>query len=64
LDVIYLWLENKQLEFAERENKNPRRSNKDWLQDHIFTDIHEQFFYEFLIILSEWMLRLKDENAW
>jgi len=52
------------LEFAERENINLRRSNKDWLQDHIFIDIHEQFFAEFPIILSEWMLRLKDESAW
>jgi len=33
------------------------------LQDHIFFDTHEIFFYEFLIILSEWLLRLKDNNG-
>lgn len=64
LDVIYLWLEKKHLEFVERDNINPRRSNKDWLQDHMFTEIHEKFFCKFRIIMSEWMLRLKDENAW
>jgi len=44
LDIIYFWLEHKQLEVAKKDNINPKQSNKDWLQDHIFTDTHEQLF--------------------
>lgn len=51
------------MEFAEKENINPKQSTKDWLQDHILTDTHKKFFCEFTIILSEWMLRLKDNNG-
>lgn len=46
--------------FAAKENRSRRRSNKDWLQDHIFSDLHEHFFAKFPIFLSEWMLKLKD----
>ena len=35
---------SKEKEFAEQENKSPRLSTEDWLQKHIFTDIHTIFF--------------------
>lgn len=58
-NVIHEWLKKKQLEFDVRENNNPNRKLED---DHIFFDLHEIFFGEFPIILSEWLLRLKDNN--
>lgn len=60
---IYDWLKKKQIEFIVRENKNPNRSAEDWLQDHIYSDLHEIFFCEFPIILSEWLLRLCENNG-
>lgn len=45
-----------------RENKNPNSSIEDWLQDHINSNLHEIFFYEFPIILREWLLWLCEEN--
>jgi len=51
------------LEFAAKENRSRRRSDEDWLQDHVFSDLHEKFFAEFPILLSEWMLKLKDNNG-
>ena len=37
------WVESKEREFAKKENKSPRLSTEDWLQKHIFTDLHEIF---------------------
>jgi len=51
------------LEFVAKENRTRRRSNKDWLQDHVFSDLHEQLFADFPILLSEWMLKLKEKSA-
>lgn len=51
------------MEFVAKENRSCRRSDKYWLQDHIFLDLHEQFLSEFPILLSEWMLHMKDEGA-
>jgi len=62
-EKIYDWLKQKQLELVVRENINPNRSAKDWLQDYIYSDLHEIFFCEFPIILSEWLLRLCEYNA-
>ena len=38
------WVGSKEREFAVTENKIPRLSIEDWLQKHIFTDLHEIFF--------------------
>lgn len=59
---IYDWLKKKQLEFAVRENRKPNRKAKDWMQDHIFSHMHEIFFCELPIILSKWLLRLCGNN--
>jgi len=56
-------LEKNQLDFAKKENINPKQSAKDWVHDNIFSDTHEIFFCEFPIILSEWLLRLKDNKG-
>ena len=38
------WVGSKGKEFVATENKSPRLSTEDWLQKHIFTDLHEIFF--------------------
>ena len=37
------WVESQEKEFAEKQNKSPRLSTKDWLQKHIITDLHAIF---------------------
>ena len=61
--MIYIWLKEKQLGLAAKENRGCRKTHEEWVHDFIFTDMHEQFFAEFPIILSEWMLKLKDTKA-
>lgn len=60
---IYELLKEKELEFVVRENINTNHSVKDWLQDHIYFDLHEILFCEFPIILAEWLLRLCEKNG-
>jgi hypothetical protein len=38
---IQKWIEEKERDFAEAQNKNPSISTKDCLGRYIFTDIHE-----------------------
>ena len=63
LDVIYIWLKEKQLGFAAKENRARRKSDEEWIHDFIFSYLHEQLFAAFPIILSEWMLKLKDNSG-
>lgn len=51
--------------FVAQENRGWRKSDEEWIHDFIFSDMHEQFFVEFRIILGEWMLKLKDtKGSW
>ena len=50
------------MEFAIKENKNPNCDAKRWLQKYIHFDLHEIFFVEFPIILTDWLLRLCEDN--
>ena len=43
-DELNQWVGSKEKEFSEQENKSPRLSTEDWLQKHIFTDLHTIFF--------------------
>jgi hypothetical protein len=52
---IIEWMEQKEQEFAHKENKNPRLKNKQWLQRYVYTNLHEVFFNKFLNILVEWL---------
>jgi hypothetical protein len=38
-------------------------SDKQWLQKYVFTDLHEIFFGEFLVILTEWLERLVEKTG-
>ena len=38
------WVESIEREFAVIENTSPKLSTEDWLQKHIFTNLHTIFF--------------------
>ena len=56
------WVESKEREFAEKENKSSRLSTEDWLQKHIFTDLHEIFFAAYANELYDWLSKLNDKH--
>ena len=56
------WVESKEKELAEKENKSPRLSTKDWLQKHIFTDLHTIFFATYGNELYDWLSKLTDKH--
>ena len=62
-EEIQKWVESKEKEFAERENKNPRLSVEDWIQRYIFTDLHENFFVTFPVELHACLLRLVENET-
>ena len=57
------WVEEKEKELAEKENRNPRLSTEDWLQRYLFTDLHEIFFTTFPSKLHAWLSRLADSET-
>ena len=57
------WLRTKELEFAQKYNRNPRITPRKYLDKYVFIDLHEVFFYNFPHLLQEWLLRLKDNHA-
>ena len=60
---IERWLRTKELEFAQKDNRNPRITPCKYLEKYVFTDLHEVFFYDFLHLLYEWILILKDNHV-
>ena len=61
-DEINQWVESKEKEFSEHENKSPRLSTEDWLQKHIFTDLHTIFFVTYGNEIYDWLSKLTDKN--
>jgi hypothetical protein len=41
------WLKNKELEFAQKDNRNPSLIPCKYLDKDVFTDLHEVFFCDF-----------------
>ena len=62
-EEIDQWVSSKEREFAVKENKSPRLSTEDWLQKHIFTELHEIFFVTYAIELYEWLSKLNDNHV-
>ena len=52
------WLDSKTLAFAQEESIGTRLSAENWVDEYIYSDIHEIFFGEFPILLHEWLSRL------
>jgi hypothetical protein len=55
---ITQWIERKKQDLAREHYRNPRLNDEQWLQRYVFTDLHEIFFGEFSIILTEWIERI------
>jgi hypothetical protein len=62
-EEIESWLNKRELEFVQKDNKNPRVTPHKYLEKYVFTDLDEVFFYDFPHLLHEWILRLKDNHA-
>jgi len=48
-------LEIKEQDFARQDNMNPRMSDRQWMERYVYTDLHENLFGEFQIILTKWL---------
>jgi hypothetical protein len=59
---IESWLKTKELEFAQKDNKNPKITPHKYLDKYVFSDLHEVFFCDFPHVLQEWLLRLKENH--
>ena len=57
------WFETKTKEFAETKNRNPNHDSEAWLQEYIYTNVHEVFFATFPSELHSWLARLADCNG-
>ena len=57
-DEIEDWMDYKTLAFTEEESVGTRLSIEKWIDEYIYSDIHEIFFAEFPILLHEWLSRL------
>jgi hypothetical protein len=55
---IQKWIEEKEKEFVEAQNKNPNLSTEDWLGRYIFTNIHEILFGGIHEEIYEWLTKL------
>ena len=60
---IKSWLKTKELEFAQKDNINPRATPRKYLEKYVFIDLHEVLFYEFPHLLQECILNLKENHA-
>jgi hypothetical protein len=56
---IERWLKTKELEFVQKDNRNPKLTPCKYLDKYVFSDLHEVFFCDFPHLLQEWLLRLK-----
>ena len=52
------WLESKMLVFTQEESAGSRLNAEKWVDEYIYSYIHEVFFAEFPIILHEWFSKL------
>jgi hypothetical protein len=59
---IERWLKIKELEFAWKDNIKPKLTPHKYLDKYMFSNLHEVFFFDFLHLLQEWLLRLKDNH--
>ena len=52
------WLDSKMLAFTQEKSTGTWLSTEKWIDEYIYSDIHEIFFVEFPILLHEWLLIL------
>ena len=56
------WLVRKIHEFATQENRNLWLTKEQWLDRHLYTEIHEIFLCSFAVELYEWIAKLADSQ--
>ena len=61
-EELNLWVGSIEREFDVKENKSPTLSTEDWLQKHIFTDLHTIFFVTYGNELYDWLSKLTDQH--
>ena len=49
------WLDSKMLSFAQEESIGTWLSTENWVDEYIYSNIHEVLFIEFPIVLYEWL---------
>ena len=52
---VQYWVDFKALEFAREESKGSWWNPTEWLGQYIYLDIHDILFFEFPIVLHEWL---------
>jgi hypothetical protein len=50
-EEIGRWLKMKELEFAQKDSRNPKLTPCKYLEKYVFSDLHEAFFCDFLHLL-------------
>jgi hypothetical protein len=61
-EEIEIWLRTKELDFSQKENINLNLTLRKYLDKYVFSNFHEVFFHDFLHLLQEWLLRLKENH--
>jgi hypothetical protein len=59
---IERWLKKKEIDFAQKDNINPKITPHKYMDKYVFSDLHEVFFCNFPHVLQEWLLRLKQNH--
>jgi hypothetical protein len=52
---ILEWIERKEREFSQKENRKYQMSKELWIQKYVYTNLHEICFSEFPIIAMDWL---------
>ena len=59
---IPYWVEYKELEFSQKESEGCRWNPTEWLVRLLYTNIHNILFFEFPIVLHEWLSKLESQQ--
>ena len=52
------WMDSKTLEFVQEESAGTQLSAENWVDEYIYSNIHEIFLVDIPILLHEWLSRL------
>jgi hypothetical protein len=59
---IESWLNTKELEFSQKDNRNLELTPCKYLDKYVFNNLHEVFLCDFPHELKEWISRLKENH--
>ena len=61
-EEIESWLKTKDLEFAQKDNRNLKLTPRKYMDKDVFNDLHVVFSCDLPHVMQEWILRLKDNH--